>query len=85
MEPTRYTPDPETQSRIANNHRYHAPKPGSDQPERYEEVRYLTGDLAHQLTRLCPPSRELSVALTKLEEAMFWANTAIARNERTNE
>ena len=29
----------------------------------------------------CPDSRELSVALTKLEEAVMWANAAIARNE----
>ena len=27
-----------------------------------------------------PPCREQSLALTKLEEAMFWANAAIARN-----
>lgn len=27
-----------------------------------------------------PQSRELSLALTKLEEAMFWVNAAISRN-----
>jgi hypothetical protein len=30
---------------------------------------------------LIPPSRELSIALTKLEEMTFWANASIARNE----
>ena len=28
-----------------------------------------------------PPCREVSLALTKLEEAMFWANAAIARHQ----
>lgn len=28
-----------------------------------------------------PPSREQSLAITALEESMFWANAAIARNE----
>lgn len=36
-----------------------------------------TGRLVTQLTKPC---RETSLALTKLEEAVFWANAAIARN-----
>ena len=61
------------------NFRYHAPKEG--QPERYAEIRRLAGDLSRHLNEQCPPSRELSLAQTKLEEAVFWANAAIARNE----
>jgi hypothetical protein len=38
--------------------------------------------LSRQLQYLCPGSRELSLAITKLEEAVFWANAAIARNEK---
>lgn len=30
---------------------------------------------------LCPSSRERSLAMTKLEEAVMWANSAIARNK----
>ena len=63
---------------------YHPPKEG--QPKRYEDIRYETIRhnailFAYGLSNDCPPSRELSLALTKLEEVVFWANAAIARNE----
>jgi len=67
------------EKRIDNDFVYHAPKVG--QPERYETIRFFAKVLAKFFCRLCPPSRELSLALTKLEEAVFWANAAIARNE----
>lgn len=43
-------------------------------------VRYHVGELAERFVRALPDGREKSTALTKLEEAMFWANAAIARN-----
>jgi len=58
---------------------YHKPKKG--QNLRYEQVRDDAGTFAANLCRLCPESRELSLALTKLEEVVFWANSAIARRE----
>lgn len=58
---------------------YHAPK--TDQPERYEVLRKAGLDLAAQILNLCPPSRERSLAITNLEQAVMWANAAIARNE----
>jgi len=58
---------------------YHAPKGG--QPERYSYLRDRAKDLAAEISRYCPPSRETSLALTNLEQAVFWANAAIARNE----
>jgi hypothetical protein len=58
---------------------YHPPK--GDQAARYENIRAMAKHVAFNLTELCPPSRELSLALTKLEEAIMWANAAIARNE----
>lgn len=58
---------------------YHAPKPG--QAERYGQIRDSGKALAELVLQLCPPSRETSLALTKIEEAIFWANAAIARNE----
>ncbi len=42
-------------------------------------VRKELRSMATELTDLCPESPELNMALTKLEEAMFWANAAIAR------
>lgn len=37
--------------------------------------------LGEGLERDLPPSRELSLALTKLEECCYWAIAAIARNQ----
>ena len=58
---------------------YHAPKQG--QPERYEKIRKEAKNLAIYIADECPNSREKSLALTKPEEAVFWANAAIARHE----
>ena len=58
---------------------YHAPK--GDQPIKYEAMRTAFKDLAYLVEHYCPDSRERSLALTKLEEAVMWANAAIARNE----
>ena len=58
---------------------YHAPF--GDQPSRYTDIRKNAYTLATLFLALCPDSRELSLALTKLEEAVFWANASIARNE----
>lgn len=64
---------------IENNFSYHAPK--EDQPERYEAIRHKAKMLAAYINENCPDSREKSLAFTKLEEAVMWANAAIARNE----
>lgn len=64
---------------IENNFQYHAPK--DDQQERYVFIRDEARVLAYNIVRNSPPSREQSLALTNLEQAIFWANAAIARNE----
>lgn len=58
---------------------YHAPK--GDQQRRYEAIRSLAKELAFKFDEFCPDSREKSIAFTKLEEAVMWANASIARNE----
>lgn len=65
---------------LNNRFTYHSPLPG--QPEKYEVIRGTGKELAILLVRACPKSRELSLALTHLEEAIFWANASIARNEK---
>lgn len=68
------------QDRIANDFMYH--RPFGDQPERYNALRHQAGELARAYARLCPVSRELSLAMTNLEQSVMWANAAIARNEK---
>ena len=67
------------EKRMNNNFSYHAPKEG--QQEKYTQIREDAKGLSAVLVNLCPPSRELSLALTSLEETVMWANAAIARNE----
>lgn len=67
------------QSKIENSFTYHAPK--DDQPARYLSLRSDAYVLAESINNLCPDSREKSIAITKLEEAVMWANKSIACNE----
>ncbi|UFT98089.1 hypothetical protein KO561_12840 [Radiobacillus kanasensis] len=63
---------------IENNFKYHAPKEG--QIVLYNEIREQSKELATYIDIHCPDSREKSLAITKLEEAVMWANASIARN-----
>ena len=58
---------------------YHPPKEG--QPEKYTAIRAQAKSLALMIDELVPDSREKSLAMTKLEECVMWANAGIARNE----
>ena len=59
---------------------YHAPK--GDQYNKYDELRAAAKRYAILITKLAPSSRERSLAITKLEEVVMWANAAIARRGR---
>ena len=65
--------------RIERDFTYHPPK--GDQQERYVKLRENAKFLAYLIVELTPESREQSLALTHLEEAIFFANASIARNE----
>jgi hypothetical protein len=59
--------------------RFTSHPPQGDQSERYAQIRSEIRRVAELITDLTPDSREQALALTKLEEAVFWANAAIAR------
>jgi hypothetical protein len=52
-----------------------------DQAERGNAIRQVGLQLADLIAVTTPESREQSLAITALEEAVFWANAAIARRE----
>lgn len=65
-------------NQIENNFMCHSLKDG--QAEKYEEIRKKGKELAYLIDGICPNSREKSLAMTKLEESVMWANAYIARN-----
>lgn len=65
--------------RIENTFTYHAPK--GDQTRRYHELREKAKELAYMIEAYVPASDERCMARVKLEEAIFFANAGIARNE----
>jgi len=64
---------------LDNRFTYHPPK--NDQQIRYEMLRDRARNLAGFIDEKCPDSREKSLAITHLEDAVMWANASIARNE----
>jgi len=63
---------------LENRFTYHPPKPG--QAETYEALRAIALNFARTIDQEVPDSREKSLALTHLEDAVMWANAGIARN-----
>lgn len=67
-----------TQEDIDSRFTYHPPKEG--QPAKYETLRNTAKELAEMIVELGVPGRETSTAVTKVEEAIMWANAGIARH-----
>jgi hypothetical protein len=57
----------------------HHPPPDEDRVKAHEGVRAVLSEVASYLVANTPAGREQSLAITKLEEAMYWANAALAR------
>jgi hypothetical protein len=70
-----------TEEVLRNRFQYH--KPTGNKPVLHEEMRNACFDLAVLINKKCPDCREQAVAITKLEEVMMWANTAITRYPET--
>lgn len=66
-------------SDIINRFTYHPPR-NEREIKAYEVIREAGKKLAWFLNEICPESRELSLALTHLEEVIMWANASVARN-----
>ena len=58
---------------------YHPP--GDVKAQFHKSVRDTVFGCAVFVLKMTPPCREQSIAITKLEEALFWTNAAIARHE----
>ena len=80
LETTIYPVSERGMNRLNNDFTFHPPF--GDQVSRYEAVRYEAKKFAQFLMELAPESRELSLALTNLDQVVFWTNAAIARNEK---
>lgn len=62
-------------------HRFAAHVVSDEQAERMASIRHRCLVLAEAIAGgNMPQTRETAIALTKLEEVMFWANAGIARN-----
>lgn len=63
---------------LAHRFQFH-PATSPTRGAEHDAVRTRCGDLAAFLNEVVPEGREKSLAVTKVEEAMMWANAAIAR------
>lgn len=70
------------QSDLLNRFTFH-PVTDSAQGDVYGLVRAKALELATFLDAVAPDGREKSLAITHIEEAVFWTNAAIARNIRS--
>lgn len=65
---------------LTNRFAYHPPKTDAA-AGLFGEVRQTLLETAQFVEGVTPLCREQALALTHLEEAMFWTNAAIARNQ----
>jgi len=56
--------------------------PFGTQSERYTYIRSAAGQFAELINASCPESREKSLAITAIQQAVMWANASIAINEK---
>lgn len=64
---------------LENRFNFH-PANTEEKRNEHTSIRVACLDLAERLNLKVPEGREKALAITKLEEVMFWANAGIARN-----
>lgn len=69
------------QADINNRFAFHAATT-EEKRDAHTSVRQQCRQLADFLNEKLPDGREKSVAITKLEEVMFWGNAALARDDQ---
>lgn len=68
---------------LENLFSYHPPL--DSQIPKYGHIRSVGKQFAEEILRLTPKSREQTIAINKIREAVMWANAAIACNENESE
>jgi hypothetical protein len=68
---------------IQNRFEFH-PATTEEKRNAHTSIRELCKQLALAINEKVPDGREKSTAVTKLEEAMMWANAALARHNKEN-
>ena len=59
----------------------HHPPPSKEIVHQYKRIREVGLKMAALVLQFSPEGREQSLAITKIEEAVFWANASIARQK----
>lgn len=70
--------DPKVQADLDHRFAHHPPRT-PDRVAGHETIRQIVRTTVGLLVEQTPAGREQAVMITKLEEAMFWANAALAR------
>ena len=65
---------------IENRFSFHPATAENNKGPIHDDIRTYLKDAAFHLDSVLPDGREKSLAITHLEEAMFWANAAVARS-----
>lgn len=72
-----------TLEQLENMFTHHPPAP--DQIDRYQILRLAAKMFAINIVQYCPQSREATIAVNKVREAVMWANASIACNDGSAE
>ena len=70
---------PQVNNDLEKRFTYHKPTP--EKAVKFPVIRDKAKELAYLIEELVPNGREKSLAITKLEETVMWANAGISREE----